>query len=40
VLFTRAVAHRAPRVLARATRESLAAVPLLDAAALGLAGGR
>lgn len=37
LLFTRAVAHHAPRLLARATKESLAAVPPLNAAALGLA---
>ncbi len=37
VLFTHAVAHRAPRLLVRATREALAAVPSLDAAALELA---
>jgi hypothetical protein len=40
LLFTRAVAHRAPRLLARATNEALAAVPSLDAAALELAGHR
>lgn len=37
LLFTRAVAHHAPRLLERATKESLAAVPSLDAAALELA---
>jgi hypothetical protein len=36
-LFTRAAAHDAPRLLVRATRQALAAVPLLDAAALQLA---
>ena len=36
-LFTRAVAGNAPRLLSRATREALAAVPSLDAAALVLA---
>jgi hypothetical protein len=36
-LFTRAVAGRAPRLLASATRDAIAAVPLLDAAALELA---
>ncbi len=36
LLFTRAVAHHAPRLLVRATRASLAAVPSLDAAALEL----
>jgi len=35
-LFTRAVEHDAPRLLSRATREALAAVPSLDAAALEL----
>ena len=39
-LFTRAVAHRAPGLLARATNEALAAVPSLDAAALELASAR
>ena len=38
LLFTRAVAHRAPHLLTRATKESLRAVPSLDAAALRLAG--
>jgi hypothetical protein len=37
LLFTRAVAHGAPRLLVRATTEALAAVPSLDAAALELA---
>jgi len=37
LLFTGAVAHRAPRLLAQATTEALAAVPSLDAAALELA---
>jgi hypothetical protein len=36
-LFTRAVAGDAPRLLSRATRQALAAVPSLDAAALALA---
>jgi hypothetical protein len=36
-LFTRAVAHHAPPLLAAATREALVAVPSLDAAALELA---
>ena len=36
-LFTRAVARASPGLLVRATREALAAVPLLDAAALELA---
>ena len=35
-LFTRAVARRAPHLLARATREAIAARPSLDAAALEL----
>jgi hypothetical protein len=39
-LFTRAVARNAPRLLVRATRRAVAAVPLLDAAALELAAGR
>ena len=39
-LFTRAVAHRAPRLLAQATQEALAAVPPLNAAALELATDR
>lgn len=37
LLFTRAIAHRAPRLLAAATHQALAAVPSLDAAALELA---
>jgi hypothetical protein len=37
LLFTRAVARRAPRLLVAATREALAAVPFLDAAELELA---
>jgi hypothetical protein len=37
LLFTRAVAHHAPRLLTRATTDALAAVPPLDAAALELA---
>ena len=40
MLFTRAVAHHAPRLLARATNEALAAVPSLDGAALELAARR
>jgi hypothetical protein len=36
-LFTRAVERDAPRLLSRATKEALAAVPYLDAAALELA---
>jgi hypothetical protein len=36
-LFTRAVAHTAARLLVSATREAVAAVPSLDAAALELA---
>jgi hypothetical protein len=36
-LFTRAVARSAPRLLVRATREAVAAVPALDAASLELA---
>jgi hypothetical protein len=36
-LFTRAVAHMAPRLLVGATHQAVAAVPLLDAAALELA---
>ena len=36
-LFTRSVAHRAPALLATATRAAIAAVPALDAAALELA---
>jgi hypothetical protein len=36
-LFARAVARRAPRLLTNATREAIAAVPSLDAAALELA---
>jgi hypothetical protein len=39
-LFTRAVAHRDPRLLVGATRDAVAAVPLLDAAALELARSR
>jgi hypothetical protein len=35
-LFTRAVARRAPRLLAHATRETIGATPSLDAAALEL----
>ena len=35
-LFTRAVAHTAPRLLVGATREAVAAVPALDAADLEL----
>lgn len=37
LLFTRAVARDAPRLLASATQETIAAVPSLDAAALELA---
>ena len=40
LLFTRAVAHHRPLLLAHATTEALASVPSLDAAALGLAGTR
>jgi hypothetical protein len=36
-LFTSAVERKAPRVLVTATREALAAVPVLDSAALALA---
>ncbi|HEX4678987.1 MAG TPA: hypothetical protein VH210_07260 [Gaiellaceae bacterium] len=36
-LFTRAVAHRAPRLLVDATHEAIGAVPSLEAAALELA---
>jgi hypothetical protein len=36
-LFTRAVARKAPRLLVGATRQAVAAVPLLDAATLALA---
>jgi hypothetical protein len=36
-LFAKAVARSAPRLLANATREAIAAVPSLDAAALELA---
>jgi hypothetical protein len=36
-LFARAVARNAPRLLTNATREAIAAVPALDAAALELA---
>jgi hypothetical protein len=39
-LFTRAVARRAPLLLASATREAIAATPLLDAAALRIASAR
>jgi hypothetical protein len=38
-LFTRAVSRRAAPLLVRATHEAIAAVPLLDAAALALATG-
>jgi hypothetical protein len=38
-LFTRAVSRRDPRLLVRATHVAVAAVPLLDAAALALATG-
>ena len=38
--FTRAVEHDAPRLLSRATKEALAAVPSLDAAALSSPDGR
>jgi len=40
LLFTRSVARRAPRLLATATQQALAAEPSLDAAALELAGAR
>ena len=40
LLFTRSVAGRAPRLLAAATQQALAAVPSLDAAALELAQAR
>jgi len=40
LLFTRSVARRAPRFLAAATKQALAAEPSLDAAALELAAAR
>jgi len=40
LLFTRSVARRAPRLLAAATEQALAAEPSLDAAALELARAR